>query len=219
MKKRSLLAVTFFSAVHSYALAAAAICPTISPLAPSGIDNKVAYYDHYIQPALTAISFGKAIIDPTAVTDKAKVVESLYQGYRDRSDTDWMEVVGNIREIYQSTGDLSSLDTATALSLRHDHPLSEKFKKSVNDRKVCISRMSTNTSKFGINFYGATKSICQHMLETFPRPGGSVVLNSVEYDGRDADSCLDDHIVGREGVGRFVPTRLGRNQLTFVFLK
>ncbi len=218
MKKIIALIAVVVSFAHGNSIADAPICPTVAPIDLSGVDDAVAYYDHYIKPVVNALSTGKAIVNPTDIKGKLALLEDMYDAYSEPINGDWIEVIQSISALY-STANLNSLDTNIALSSRTDHPLSERFKKLVAEQKVCISRMVDNNSKFGINFYGATRETCQGLLKHFPRLPGTVLLNSTQIDRSMAKQCLDDHVGLTSEDKKLRLKRFGRNQLTFVYLK
>jgi hypothetical protein len=178
-------------------------CAQIPPPDLRALDKPVLIYDHYIEPIKTSLAIGKAIVLPSDIAGKTKLLASLQREYMNYDEATAIALISTIK-LYSVTS-VNQINTDVVLKTlkveKNDH-IAEALAKSA----MCAGPSLRSPVKFDISFYALNEKACRRMQRLFsPATSPDEVRVNDVVNGK----CLPNGF-GKNGA---------RNQITFTYSK
>ena len=178
-------------------------CPQIPPPDLRAIDKPFVVYDLYIKPIQKSLSIGRAIVLPTDLAGKAKLLTELQEGYLHYDDATVIELVSTIKML-STAGGTAALNTGVVLDTLKLQK-NDAVAKQLSRTAMCAGQSPLSPGIFDISFYALNKEACNKMLRLFTLPTSP---REVRVNNNIKGVCLPD------GSG----SNSARNQITFTYL-
>lgn len=191
-------------------------CPIIQPAPLTMVDDAISAYEHYISPWRRTVKIGRALLIPTDVKGKKKLLNEIYDSYQMATRNNMVgliSLVDGVRQAYERQASFAGLNTSTAMTLAGVRRNDEQYR-ILGQTAICAEALPENNAFFVVHFYGVKKSNCEKMISSVTWLAKGVRVNQI-----DGPTCTEDHHGGQGRKFWHLWSSYGRNQVSLIFSK